>query len=74
MTSALSSMLTLKTAKPSSSLFALALLLAASGWAIAQTPTPDPWRIAADKVDPRNYYGCVILVTPWSRSACVVNF
>ncbi|MDJ0365857.1 glycoside hydrolase family 65 protein [Hymenobacter sp. H14-R3] len=39
---------------------ALALLLAgppAAQPAQAQAPAPDPWRITADKIDPRNYYG-----------------
>ncbi|MGI4885713.1 MAG: glycoside hydrolase family 65 protein [Janthinobacterium lividum] len=37
--------------------YALALL-AARGPAVAQTP--DPWRIAADKVDPNHYYGATV--------------
>ena len=34
------------------------LLLATPSPAAAQTP--DPWRISADKVDPRNYYGATV--------------
>ena len=34
------------------------LLLIASNPAAGQTP--DPWRISADKVDPRNYYGATV--------------
>jgi len=39
-------------------LLAVALLLAASSPAAAQTP--DPWRISADKVDPATYYGVTV--------------
>ena len=40
-------------------LLSLALLVTAPRPAAAQT-APDPWRIAADQVDPRNYYGATV--------------
>ena len=40
-------------------LTALALLLLATPRPAA-AQTPDPWRISADKVDPRNYYGATV--------------
>ena len=44
---------------PKLKLLAALLLLAAPRAAAAQT-TPDPWRITANKIDPRNYYGATV--------------
>ena len=41
-------------------LAALALLLLPAARPAAAQTAPDPWRIAADKVDPRNYYGATV--------------
>ena len=40
-------------------LCAVAALLLAS-WPLAAQAPPDPWRIAADKIDPSNYYGVTV--------------
>jgi trehalose/maltose hydrolase-like predicted phosphorylase len=51
----------LRTALNKSSLFfgALALLWSAA-WGPVGAQTADPWRIAADKVDPNHYYGATV--------------
>jgi trehalose/maltose hydrolase-like predicted phosphorylase len=36
------------------------LLLLVAGSPLAAQPTPDPWRIAADKIDPSTYYGVTV--------------
>ncbi|SHJ28042.1 Trehalose and maltose hydrolase (possible phosphorylase) [Hymenobacter daecheongensis DSM 21074] len=53
-------MLTTRFKKLAPGLGALALLLAVHLPAVAQPPAPDPWRIAADKIDPTSYYGVTV--------------
>ena len=54
-------MLRISFSKPSLFLGALALLWSAAWGPVgAQTAAPDPWRIAADKVDPNHYYGATV--------------
>ena len=41
-------------------LFAATLLLLTAPRPAAAQAAPDPWRISADQVDPRNYYGATV--------------